>query len=81
MRTELHLSCPMCFSFTAALVDPLGHRSPTSGDIVICSCGAVNIYDAKRRPCILRRPTVAELVMIEGNPAYQRLLTHKRGLH
>lgn len=81
MRTELRMMCPVCLSFTMALIDNLEHRTPVSGDIVICACKAVNIYDAKRRPRILRRPTVAEELMIAGNPAYRRLLDTKRGLH
>lgn len=77
MRTAMRLCCPMCFSYTTALIDRFEHQRPVSGDIVVCICGAVNIYDAKRRPRILRRPTVAELLMIENNPNYHRL----RGLH
>ena len=79
MRTEMRLTCPMCFSNTKALI---GDQPPRSGDIVMCGCGAVNIYDAKRRPRVLRRPTAAELVLIGTNESYQRLVARKanRGL-
>jgi hypothetical protein len=76
------LMCPGCFAFVSQPRDPVEAKTPKSGDIVICGCGTISIFDAKRRPPILRKPSVAEKLMIAGNASYQRLVAHRaeRGL-